>query len=216
MVEAVIFDMDGLLVDSEPLWQRARIEAFGAERLRWTPEDQERIMGRSTQSWAAYLAERLEHAFTPQEIIARVVGQMVSYYRQAVPLMPGAETVLQRLAPDFVLGVASGSPRALLEAILERTGWGPLFRVVVSSDDVAQGKPAPDTYLLAIERLGIFAGRVAVVEDSANGILAGVAAGAHVIAVPAPYHRPSEEVLARADRVLPSLDALDADVLATL
>ena len=216
MIEAVIFDMDGLLVDSEPLWQRARIEAFGAERLRWTPQDQERIMGRSTQSWAAYLAERLEHAFTPEEIIARVVGQMVSYYRQDVPLMPGADAVVRRLASDFVLGVASGSPRALLDAILERTGWGAFFRVVVSSDDVTHGKPAPDTYALAIERLGVAAERVAVIEDSANGILAGVAAGAHVIAVPALYHRPSEDVLARADRVLPSLDALTADVLAAL
>ncbi len=216
MITTVIFDMDGLLVDSEPLWQRARIEAFGAERLRWTPQDQESIMGRSTQSWAAYLAEKLEHTFTPEEIIARVVGQMVVYYRQAVPLMPGANAVLQRLGPDFVLGVASGSPRPLLDAILERTGWASIFRVIVSSDDVARGKPAPDTYLLAIERLGVEPQRVAVVEDSANGILAGVAAGAHVIAVPAPYHRPSAGVLARADRVLPSLDALDADVLTAL
>jgi len=96
MIEAVVFDMDGLLVDSEPLWQRARIEALGTDRLRWTDADQERIMGSSTQAWSEFLAERLEHVYSPAEIIERVVAQMERYYRDDLPCCPAQKRLSRR------------------------------------------------------------------------------------------------------------------------
>jgi HAD superfamily hydrolase (TIGR01509 family) len=205
MIKAVVFDMDGLLVDSEPLWQRARIEAFGAERLRWTETDQERVMGSSTQEWAVYLAEKLEHAYAPGEIIDRVVTQMERYYRENLPLLPGAREVIAQLQGRYPLGLASGSSVRLIEAVLASTGWGIVFDEVLSSDNMANGKPAPDIYLEITRRLGVSVECTAVFEDSANGILAGSAAGTKVIAVPHTYHRPGDDVLRRSALVLDSL-----------
>jgi HAD superfamily hydrolase (TIGR01509 family) len=214
MIKAVVFDMDGLLVDSEPLWQRARIEAFGAERLRWTEADQERIMGRSTQAWGEYLAEKLDHAYAPAEIIERVVLQMERYYRADLPLLPGALEVVAQLAGRWPLGLASGSSYRLIRAVLDGAGWAGAFDEVLSGDDMANGKPAPDIYLEIARRLKVAPDQIAVFEDSANGLLAGLAAGAKVIAVPHSYHRPAAEVLGRADLVLDSLRDFSPDMLA--
>jgi HAD superfamily hydrolase (TIGR01509 family) len=216
MIDAVIFDMDGLLVDSEPLWQRARIETFGADRLRWTDADQQAIMGSSTRAWADFLAERLDHAYTPDDIIERVVSQMVTYYRTEVPLLPGARDIVATLRGRLPLGVASGSSHRLIEAVLGSAGWGDIFVEVLSGDDFKHGKPAPDIYLAILDRMGLQADRTVVFEDSANGILAGRAAGMHVFAVPSSYHRASDEVLAQATRVLDTLAAFQLDMLSEL
>jgi HAD superfamily hydrolase (TIGR01509 family) len=205
MIKAVVFDIDGLLVDSEPLWQRARIEACGADRLHWTQADQERVMGSSTQGWAAYLAEKLEHDYTPDEIIERVVAQMEEYYRDEVPLLAGAQEVVGQLRGLYPLGVASGSSHRLIEAILAGAGWTDVFDDVLSTDDVTNGKPAPDIYLEITRRMGVSVEQTAVFEDSGNGILAGLAAGTKVIAVPNDYHCPSDDVLRRAALRLNSL-----------
>lgn len=205
MIEAVVFDMDGLLVDSEPLWQRARIEVFGAERLRWTEADQERIMGSSTQKWADFLAERLDYAYTPGEVIEQVVTQMERYYRDNVPLLPGARAIVAQLRGHYPLGLASGSSYRLIRAALAGVGWSGVFDEVLSGDDMANGKPAPDIYLEITRRLGVPVERTAVFEDSGNGIQAGLAAGAKVIAVPHAYHRPAADVLRQSARVLNSL-----------
>lgn len=205
MIEAVVFDMDGLLIDSEPLWQRARIECFGAERLRWTDEDQERIMGRSTMGWATFLAERLGPEFTLDEIIERIVSRMEDYYHVEVPLLPGARELIDQLRGRYVLGLASGAATRMIRAVLDSAGWSDAFVEILSGDDMARGKPAPDIYLEITRRMGVNIGKTAIFEDSANGILSGYAAGAKVIAVPSDYHRPAEDVLQKAALVIPSL-----------
>lgn len=216
MIDAIIFDMDGLLVDSEPLWQRARIEAFGAERLQWTDHDQNQVMGSSTLGWARYIEARLDHELTVEEIIERVVSQMEAHYRESVPLLPGAESVIGLVQGRYTLGVASGSSYRLINAVLEGTGWRDLFVEVLSSDDLPRGKPAPDIYLEITRRMGVPVERAAVFEDSTNGILSGHAAGVKVLAVPGAYHKPAAEVLAKADRVLDSLDEVTLAMLAAL
>lgn len=216
MIEAVVFDMDGVLVDSEPLWQRARVEAFGADRLRWTEADQERVMGSSTQQWADFLAERLNHEMSPAVIIEHVLKQMEAYYREHVPALPGAHQTVMVLARRYPLGLASGSPSRLIRNVMEGTGWGTAFDHILSSDDVAHGKPAPDVYLEITRRLHVAAHHIAVFEDSANGILAAHAAGHKVIAVPGAYHRPAPDALQKADLVLDSLLAFDPVMLQAL
>jgi HAD superfamily hydrolase (TIGR01509 family) len=216
MIEAVVFDMDGLLVDSEPLWQRARIEACGADRLRWTDVDQHLIQGSSTAFWATYLAERLNHDYTVEEIIERVISQMEAYYREAVPWLPGARDAVERVRGLYVLGLASGAPYRLIYAVLDSAGWRDAFAEVLSSDDMPRGKPAPDVYLEIARRLGVLPERIAIFEDSGNGILSGHAAGVKVIAVPSAYHGPSAEALAQADLVLDSLADFRLDMLESL
>jgi HAD superfamily hydrolase (TIGR01509 family) len=216
MIEAVVFDMDGLLVDSEPLWQRARIEAFGAGRLRWTEADQERVMGQSTQGWALMIADKLDHEYSLEEIIERVVDQMENYYRQSVPLLPGAREAVELLQGRYRLGLASGSSYRLLKAVLRSTGWADIFAEVLSSDDLQRGKPAPDIYLEITRRFGVRAERIAVFEDSANGILAADAAANRVIAVPSYYHNPPPDVLQQAALVLPTLSDFTLDMLERL
>ncbi|MBN1681049.1 MAG: HAD family phosphatase [Anaerolineae bacterium] len=213
MIEAVVFDMDGLLIDSEPLWQRARIEAFGAGRLRWTEEDQQAVMGTSTIGWATMLAERLEHEYTVDEVIDRVTDQMIRFYHTLTPVMPGAVELLEQLNGHLPLGLASGSPYRLIDAALAGAGWTGVFSEVMSSDEVAQGKPAPDIYLEIARRLDVPAGAIAIFEDSANGILAGHAAGVRVIAVPGDYASPQADVLDKADRVIQSLHDFSLDML---
>jgi HAD superfamily hydrolase (TIGR01509 family) len=205
MIKAVVFDMDGLLIDSEPLWQHARVAAFGADRLRWTEADQLHIMGSSTIGWAKYLQKRLDNAYSTDEIIDRVLDQMETFYREQVPLMPGAREIIDQLADLYLLGLASGSPYRLLRAALDGANWNGVFAEILSSDDMPQGKPAPDVYLEITRRLDVLPRETAIFEDSANGILAGYAAGAHVIAVPSTYLSPPPDALQKAEVVLASL-----------
>ncbi|HEX3050818.1 MAG TPA: HAD family phosphatase [Aggregatilineaceae bacterium] len=216
MIQAVIFDMDGLLVDSEPLWARARIEAFGMDQLRWTETDQQNIMGNSAQGWGEYLEKRLDYRYSVSEIIELVVAQMEQFYFDAVPLLPGAREVIQLLRPHYRLGVASGSSQRLIRAVIQSADWTDVFEKIVSSDEVAHGKPAPDTYLEAIRQMNVPGAQTAIFEDSANGILSGLAAGVKVIAVPNAEYRPSADVLRKAHRVIPSLNDFSLDMLRNL
>ncbi|MBP8972446.1 MAG: HAD family phosphatase [Anaerolineae bacterium] len=216
MIEAVVFDMDGLLVDSEPLWQQARLAAFGAERLRWTDADQQAVMGTNSQAWARLIQAKLGDSTPTEAIIERVLDEMVALYRHEVPLMSGAREIIALLRGRYPLGLASGSPYRLIHAALESAGWNGTFDPVLSADDVLHGKPAPDIYLAITARMGVAAERTAVLEDSANGILAGVAAGVKVIAVPARDHPPSDDVLSKASLVLDSLHDFSLDMLRSL
>jgi HAD superfamily hydrolase (TIGR01509 family) len=210
MIKAVIFDMDGLLVDTELLWFRARVELFQSHGLEWTEADQIKCMGVSTSFWAELMADRLDGRLTLEEIVADIVERMTAYYRAGeVALMPGAQHALTYCRAHYPLGLASGSHKQLVWAAVEGMVWAPFFTEILSTDDCAAGKPAPDVYLEVIRRLGVRPDETAVLEDATSGILAGHAAGARVIAVPSRHLPPPEEVLAKADVIIETLESIE-------
>ncbi|UCC74905.1 MAG: HAD family phosphatase [Gemmatimonadota bacterium] len=209
MIRAVIFDMDGLLVDSEPVWFAARRELLARFGKHWTESDQQRLMGVSTSTWVDYVTEKLEGAMPPDEVLHNIVGIMAAAYESGdVPLLPGASEALEHCVGRYRVGLASGSPRLLIEAALTGADWQRCFEEVISSDECARGKPAPDVYLEIMRRMGLSPETTVVVEDSAAGILAGKAAKAKVVAVPRGFTSPDSEALEQADARLESLHAL--------
>lgn len=212
-MEACVFDLDGVLVDSEPVWEQVR-RAFVADHGgTWQPDTQSRLMGMSTGEWAAYLHE-LGVRLTPDEIAEGVVDQMAERYQDGVPLLPGAREAVRRLAARFTLGLASSSPRRLIDVVLDASELREYFVTTVSTEEVARGKPAPDGYLEAARRLEIYPKDCVAVEDSSNGLRSAHAAGMRVIAVPHPGYPPDDDALALAWQVLPDLDALTVEALA--
>jgi HAD superfamily hydrolase (TIGR01509 family) len=207
-VEAVIFDLDGVLIDSEQTWDDARREFVAEQGGRWHDRAQRDMMGMSSTEWSRYVRDELGVDMPPERISAEVVGRLTALYEQRLPLLPGAREAVQRLARHLPLGVASSSNRELIDRVLERSGLAACFGVTVSSEEVARGKPAPDVYLEAARRLGVSAARCAAIEDSRNGILSAAAAGMPVIAVPNRAFPPGAEALAAASVVLRSLDDL--------
>ncbi|MDA0632704.1 HAD family phosphatase [Nonomuraea sp. MCN248] len=211
-MEACVFDLDGVLVDSEPVWEEVR-RAFVAEHGgTWRADTQSRLMGMSTGEWSAYLHE-LGARFPPDEIARRVVDLMAERYRDHLPLMRGAPEAVRRLADHFTLGLASSSPRRLIDVVLESGDLHDCFDATVSTEEVARGKPAPDGYLEAARRLGVEPGACVAVEDSANGLRSADAAGMRVVAVPHPRYPPGPDALALAWRVVDDLDALTPELL---
>ncbi|MCF6473702.1 HAD family phosphatase [Nonomuraea sp. MG754425] len=212
-MKAWVFDLDGVLVDSEPVWEEVR-RAFVADHGGvWQDDTQSRLMGMSTGEWAAYLHE-LGVELPPDEIAREVVSQMAARYQDAVPLMPGAVETVRRLSGQVTLGLASSSPRRLIDVVLDAAGLTECFAATVSTEEVPRGKPAPDGYLEAAGRMGVDPRGCVAVEDSSNGLRSAHAAGMRVIAVPHPRYPPAPDALALAWRVLPGLDALTADLLA--
>ncbi|MCI0708175.1 MAG: HAD family phosphatase [Ignavibacteriae bacterium] len=210
MIKAVIFDLDGLLVDSKPVWFQVRTKMFARFALQWTDDDQKALMGRSTQAWIDYVHQKLNGKLTKDEIVNETLSSMVSQYRSGnVRFMPAAQQALDNCAGKFKLGLASSSPRILIDAALKANSWQKYFSQVLSSDEVPNGKPAPDAYLEVMKRLGVKPNESVVVEDSGSGIIAGKAAGATVIAVPNEHLMPSPEALKSADVVLESLVSLN-------
>ncbi len=209
MIQAVVFDMDGLLVDSEPVWFEARRELFSRFGMVWTDADQERLMGVRTSVWVDYVTGKLDGAMTPDEVLHSIVGFMASAYEHGdVRILPGAHEALKHCDGRYRVGLASGSPRPLIDAALNGAGWCRFFEEVVSSDECARGKPDPDVYLAIMNRMGLRPEATVVVEDSPAGILAGKAAGAKAIAVPGGYTAPDNEALLVADAVIDSLHSL--------
>jgi HAD superfamily hydrolase (TIGR01509 family) len=214
-VEAVVFDMDGVLVETEHLWDEVR-EALTTEwGGRYTPEAQEAMMGMSSSEWSRYLHETVGLREPPEAINAEVVRRMLERYETDLPVVPGAVEAVRRLAADgFRLAVASSSNRELIDAVLRHLELASLFVVTVSSEEVARGKPSPDVYLETARRLGVEPARCVAVEDSASGIRAAHAAGMRVIAYPNRHYPPAADVLALAEAVVPSLTALTPTTLA--
>lgn len=210
MIKAVIFDMDGLLIDTEPLWFRARSDLFREHGLTWTEADQIKCMGVSTAAWTELMADRLDGRLAAAEITDDIVNRMVAYYKAGeVELLPGAQAALELCRANYPVGLASGSHKRLLAAAVEGLKWRSIFDEILSSDDCAAGKPAPDVYLEVIRRLGVQPAETAVIEDATSGILAGYAAGARVIAVPNRHLPPPEDILTKADIVIDSLESLE-------
>jgi HAD superfamily hydrolase (TIGR01509 family) len=209
-IEAVVFDMDGVLVDTEHLWDEVREELTAEWGGRYTPEAQRAMMGMSSHEWSRYLHEVVGLREPPDVINREVVRRMLARYEVDLPVVPGAADAVRRLGERGLrLAVASSSNRELIDAVLRRLELAGLFDVTVSSEEVAQGKPSPDVYLEAARRLGVDPARCVAIEDSASGIRAAHAAGMRVIAYPNRHYPPAAEVLALADVVLDTVSDLD-------
>ena len=204
----MVFDLDGVLLQSEEVWDAVR-ERFVRERGgRYDDEVQRAMMGMSAPEWSRYLHEEAGVPDEPEAINRDVVARMLEAYRRELPLLPGAREAVRRAATAFPLGLASSSNREVFEEVLELAGLTDCFSATVSAEEVARGKPAPDVYLEAAHRLGAAPERCAAVEDSHAGIRSAKSAGMRVIAIPNPSYPPDEEALALADVTLESLDEL--------
>jgi HAD superfamily hydrolase (TIGR01509 family) len=213
VIEAVVFDLDGLLLDTEQVWDEVR-EALTHERGgRWHEHAQADMMGMSSKEWSRYMHEELGVPDPPEEINRLVVERMQERYRQELPLVDGAVEAVRRIGARWPLGLASSSNRPLIDLALQLMGVADLFQVTVSSEEVERGKPAPDVYLEAARRLGVGPEHVVAIEDSTNGIRSAKAAGMRVIAIPNPHFPPPPDVLAEADMVLESLAELTPDAV---
>ena len=213
MIEAVVFDLDGVLLDSEEIWDRAREELARERGGRWHNRAQRDMMGMSSTEWSRYMADVIGLPEPPEEINREVVRRLTELYREELPAIAGAREAVERLAARWPLGLASSSNRELIDLALELLGVEHLFTATVSSEEVARGKPAPDVYLEAARRLGVDPTTAAAVEDSHNGILSANAAGMRVIAIPNVHFPPDEDALAAADVVLDSLAELTVDAV---
>ena len=208
MIDAVVFDLDGLLIETEEIWDEVREELARERGGRWSESAQRDMMGMSSTEWSRYMRDVVGLAEPPERINELVVERMAERYRSELPLLPGAIEAVERIAARWPLGVASSSNRRLIDLVLELSGLTRHFKATVSSEEVARGKPAPDVYLEAARRLGVDPRRAAAVEDSDAGIRSAAAAGMRVVAIPNRSFPPSEEALAAADVVLASLEEL--------
>ncbi|MHB8469473.1 MAG: HAD family hydrolase [Gaiellaceae bacterium] len=213
MTAAVVFDLDGVLIESEEVWDAVR-EAYVRERGgRYDAGIQRAMMGMSSTEWSRLLHDEAGVPDAPAEINAEVVRRMLAAYREHLPLLPGAIDAVRRIAAHFPLGLASSSNRELIDTVLRVARLAPFFQATVSSEEVARGKPAPDVYREAARKLGIAAERCTAVEDSHGGIRAAKAAGMRVVAIPNPTYPPDDEALALADVVIRSLRDLTPELL---
>lgn len=213
VTRAVIFDMDGLLFDSEIYWERARRSYAGDRGCDWTNADELACKGKNSPEWALAIKQRCQLPESLPEIIAAVSDRMRDLYTEHLPLLPGAVQTVQQLASEYPLGLASSSPQELIEFALDLAGIRNCFSALASSDQVEYGKPSPDVFFLAARRLGEQPSNITVFEDSGAGIRAARAARMKVIAVPNEHYPPPEEDLKLADHVLSSLHDFQPDML---
>jgi len=216
MIEAVVFDLDGVLVDSEPVWEQVRRQVVADHGGHWAADAQQRLMGMSTGEWARYLSEDLGVGLPPERVAALVIERMAASYTEHLPLMPGAVEAVRRLAARWPLGLASSSPPSLIETVLDTASLRSSFQTTMSTEQVSRGKPAPDIYLAVAARLGRRPERCAAVEDSSNGLRSAAAAGLHVVAIPHPRYPPAPDALEKASVVLTSLAELTPATIAAL
>ena len=213
VIEAVIFDMDGVVVDSEHVWNEAREQLARERGGRWHANAQRDMMGMSSLEWSRYMRDVIGLREPPDAISAEVVRRLQAIYRAELPLVDGAVAAVQRVAARWPLGLASSSNRKLIDLVLDLAGLAPYFRSTVSSEEVERGKPAPDVYLEAARRLGADPAACAAIEDSRNGILSAKAAGMRVVALPNPRYPPEREALDEADAVIRSLADLESSIV---
>ena len=208
MPEAVLFDQDGVLVDSEGAWDAARRAVVAENGGRWKDEATRAMMGMSSPEWSSYVRDELGVALDPSEISERVVARLLAGYSSELPLLPGAVEAVRRVAARWPVGLASSANREVIDAVLAASGLDGVFGATVSGEEVARGKPAPDIYVEAARRLGVDPARSAAVEDSTNGLRSAAAAGMLVVALPNREFPPALDALDLAAIVLDSFDQL--------
>jgi HAD superfamily hydrolase (TIGR01509 family) len=210
---AVVFDLDGVIVSTEEVWDRVREDLARERGGRWAPDAHTTMMGMSTPEWTAYMHHDLGVPMSPQEIAFEIERRLVARYEDDLPLLPGAADAVRALAADLPLGLASSSTPGLIAAVLRIAGLTDCFRAAVSSQEVPRGKPAPDVYLRALELLGVAPADAVAVEDSGAGIRSAAAAGMRVLAIPNPVYPPADADLSLAAAVRPRIAGLTPDGL---
>lgn len=213
MPDAVMFDLDGVLVDSEQLWNEAKQALVREAGGRWREDAPRAMMGMSSPEWSAYLREQLGVDRDAGEINRDVVRRIERLYRERLPLLPGAVEVVRALHDRWPLGLASSSNRQIIDLVLDEAGLGDAFAATVSSEEVQRGKPAPDVYLEAARRVGVQPDRCVAIEDSGNGLRAAAAAGMTVIAAPNARYPPDQDALALATATVDSVAALTPELV---
>ncbi len=216
VVCAVVFDLDGVLVDSEGLWDVVRRGVAAEAGRPWPPGATRAMQGMSTAEWSTYLTDVVGVPAEPDEVAATVLDRMAAQYDARLPLLPGAVEVVERLGQRWLLGLASSSPRRLIDTVLESAGLAQRFQVSVSTEEVGAGKPSPVVYQTVVQRLGVDAVQAIAIEDSSNGLRSAATAGLGVLAVPNAAFPPSEDALALADVVVDSLDEITLDLVASM
>jgi HAD superfamily hydrolase (TIGR01509 family) len=216
VVQAIVFDLDGVLLDSEQLWDAARRALVERQGGRWREDATTAMQGMSSKEWSRYLHEQLGVPLGPEEITQLVVADVLDRYERELPLQPGAVDAVRRLGARWPVGLASSSNRVVIERVVVLAGLRDVFRVIVSSEEVVHGKPSPDVYLAAARELGRAPEDCVAVEDSANGIRAAVAARMHVVVVPNRHFPPPHDLVASADLVVDTLDGLTVDAVGSL
>lgn len=208
VVKAVVFDLDGVLLDSEQLWQQAKEALVRATGGRWRDDAPRAMLGMSSTEWSRYMHDELDVPLSEEEINRGVVDRMSERYRSELPLLPGAVEAVRGLAAHWPVALASSANREIINLFLELSGLTEAFAVTVSSEEVPRGKPAPDVYLEAVRRLKVAPAGCVAVEDSSNGLRSAAAAGLTVIAVPNPHYPPSADALALAAATITTLHEL--------
>ncbi len=213
----VVFDMDGVLLDSGHAWNEVLQELFRTCDRPWGALDQEAFAGGdNSRQWASYLRRMHALPWSDDEIVRWVTDRLLERFRVSLPLLPGAEAAVARLSARYQLGLASSSPREIIAYVLHASGLERYFTAWVSSDDVSRGKPAPDVYLHVCTLLGTAPDTAVAVEDSPMGVASAKAAGLRVIAIPRAWFPLAGKALATADLVLSSLEELRPETVAGL
>jgi HAD superfamily hydrolase (TIGR01509 family) len=210
-IAAVIFDLDGVIVDSEAAWGEIRERFTRDTGGNWKPEAVREMQGMSSVEWSRYMRDELGVPLPPNVISERVADRVGDLYAERLPLLPGAVEAVRRLAAEWPLAVASSANRHLIELVVRLASLEDAFGAIVSSEEVERGKPAPDVYLEAARRLEVDPEACAAVEDSTNGLRSAHAAGMAVIAVPNRDFAPAPEALELADLTLDSLQKLTVE-----
>ncbi len=213
--DAIIFDLDGTLIETEHLWDQARRGLAEKSGVSWPEEATRAMMGMSTREWSGYLADHVGIPMSPELAAQATIESMAEHHRGGLELLPGAVESVKRMAEHYRLAMASSSPRLLIDAAAEGLGIRDLLEVTVSTEEVERGKPEPDGFLRAAELLGVDPGRCVAVEDSENGILSALNAGMTVVVVPPAFEPPAQAILDRTI-VLGSLDELTHELILSL